>query len=315
METDILLTVLCTTFNHEAYVADALRGFVEQEADFRFKVLVHDDASSDGTVNIIKEYVLAYPKLFDTIFQTENQYSKGVDILFDLMLPRVYSKYIAICEGDDYWDDPSKLQKQVSHLERHSECSLCVCASEFIDGHGKVVEYQQSVSNNIFSTEQIIAAGGGGLFHTASFVFRSEMLMDYPIFLRKHSFSDYPLSIYLSLRGTVCYLGDKMAVHRVNLPNSWTQRVNANNVSLADHYLDFIALLTEIDEYTAHKYHQYFEYTINKCQYQYHMVCGDRKKAKELDRERYFDDMRIKRSLKEFLMRIIELIKKLSSSQ
>jgi len=96
-----------------------------QDCDFAFEVLIHDDASTDGTQDIIKEYQEKYPDIIKPIFQQENQYSKGtrgMNILYNF--PRAVGKYIALCEGDDYWTDPLKLQKQVDYLERHPEYVL-----------------------------------------------------------------------------------------------------------------------------------------------------------------------------------------------
>jgi glycosyltransferase involved in cell wall biosynthesis len=98
-----------------------------QKTNFLFEVLVHDDASTDGTVDIIREYETKYPDIIKPIYQTENQYSKGISISPTYQFPRAKGKYIALCEGDDYWTDPLKLQKQVDFLEANPTYSLCSC--------------------------------------------------------------------------------------------------------------------------------------------------------------------------------------------
>lgn len=122
---DIVVSISCITYNHEPYIRKCLDGFVMQKTNFIFEVLIHDDASTDGTATIIREYVDKYPNLIKPIFQTENQYSKGVPISQTYNWPRARGKYIALCEGDDYWTDPYKLQKQVDFLEANSDYSLC----------------------------------------------------------------------------------------------------------------------------------------------------------------------------------------------
>ncbi|MEG1612498.1 MAG: glycosyltransferase, partial [Alistipes sp.] len=122
---ELLVSVVCTTYNHEAYVRQALEGFVMQKTNFSFEVIVHDDASTDSTVQIIKEYESKYPNLFRNIYQIENQYSQRKDIWGNLFCNYCAGKYIAICEGDDYWTDPLKLQKQVDFLEVNLEYGLC----------------------------------------------------------------------------------------------------------------------------------------------------------------------------------------------
>lgn len=118
-----LVSVICETFNQEKYIRDCLEGFIKQKTDFIFEVLIHDDASTDKTQVIIKEYCIAHPTLIKPVFQKENQYSQGVSIWETIQYPRAQGKYIAFCEGDDYWTDHLKLQKQVDFLEANPECS------------------------------------------------------------------------------------------------------------------------------------------------------------------------------------------------
>lgn len=120
-----LVSISCTTYNHAHYIRRCFDGFLTQQCDFSFEVLVHDDASTDGTQEIIREYHHMYPELFKPIYQKENQYSKGVrGIMIRYNFPHAQGKYIALCEGDDYWTDPLKLQKQVDFLEGNTEYSL-----------------------------------------------------------------------------------------------------------------------------------------------------------------------------------------------
>ena len=117
-----LVSVLCLTYNHEKSIAQCLDGFVDQETNFKYEVLVHDDCSTDGTLDIVLSYEKKYPDLFMVITEEENQYSKGVDIYDDIMMPLASGKYIALCEGDDYWSGSHKLQKQLNFMESDPEC-------------------------------------------------------------------------------------------------------------------------------------------------------------------------------------------------
>lgn len=119
-----VVCVRCTTYNHEHYIAQALEGFIMQETDFPFEVVVHDDASTDKTADIIREYAAKYPKIIKPIYETVNQHSKRNGSLRKIMDEACKGEFIAICEGDDYWIDPLKLQKQVDYLRAHPECSL-----------------------------------------------------------------------------------------------------------------------------------------------------------------------------------------------
>ena len=119
-----LVSICCITYNHEPYIRQCLDGFMMQKTNFSFEVLIHDDASTDKTQDIIREYEAKYPDIIKPIYQKENQYSKGISVTKTFNYPRVKGKYIAMCDGDDYWIDPYKLQKQVDYLEAHSDCGL-----------------------------------------------------------------------------------------------------------------------------------------------------------------------------------------------
>jgi len=118
------VSICCITYNHEFFIRDAIRGFINQKTSFPFEILIHDDASTDGTAEIIKLYEEKYPDIIKPIYQKENQYSQGRNISLVYQFPRARGKYIALCEGDDYWTDPYKLQKQVDFLEANTEYGL-----------------------------------------------------------------------------------------------------------------------------------------------------------------------------------------------
>lgn len=120
-----LVSIICITFNQKKYIKQTLDGFLNQKTNFNFEILIHDDASTDMTASILQEYAQEYPEIVKPIFETENQYSKGTFQFVNDMFIAAQGKYIAMCEGDDYWTDPLKLQKQVDFLEANSDYSLC----------------------------------------------------------------------------------------------------------------------------------------------------------------------------------------------
>lgn len=117
-----LVTIRCLVYNHEPYLRQCLDGFVMQKTNFPFEAIVHDDASTDRSAEIIREYAEKYPDIIKPIFETVNQYSKHDGSIQRIMNEHTRGKYVAMCEGDDYWIDPYKLQKQVDYLESHPEC-------------------------------------------------------------------------------------------------------------------------------------------------------------------------------------------------
>jgi glycosyltransferase involved in cell wall biosynthesis len=122
----ILVSICCITYNHEDFIRNAIEGFLMQETGFSVEIIIHDDASTDKTPEIIREYASKYPRLIIPVFQKENQYSKGLKPFQHFVLPMARGKYVALCEGDDYWTDRFKLQKQVDFLEKNIDYSLCV---------------------------------------------------------------------------------------------------------------------------------------------------------------------------------------------
>lgn len=128
MTGDPLVSIRCLVYNHEPFLRQCLDGFVMQKTTFPFEAIVHDDASTDGSAAIIREYAEKYPDIIKPIYESENQYSKHDGSIRRIMDTAIHpnSKYIAMCEGDDYWSDPDKLQIQVDFLESHPEFSLTV---------------------------------------------------------------------------------------------------------------------------------------------------------------------------------------------
>ncbi|WP_281234394.1 glycosyltransferase family 2 protein [Flavobacterium gelatinilyticum] len=120
-ESQPLVSIICTTFNHGDFIGETLKGFLIQETNFSFEIIVHDDASNDNTAAVIQEYADKYPLIIKPILQKENQYSQKVNIWSEITFPISRGKYIALCEGDDYWIDKQKLQKQVDFLENNSQ--------------------------------------------------------------------------------------------------------------------------------------------------------------------------------------------------
>ena len=115
-----LVSIGCITYNHAPYIRQCIKGFLMQKTNFPFEIIINDDCSTDGTTEIIKEYEKQYPNLINAIYHSENQYSKGVKgIFWKYVFSKVRGKYIAMCEGDDYWTDPYKLKRQIEYLELH----------------------------------------------------------------------------------------------------------------------------------------------------------------------------------------------------
>lgn len=177
MNTDVLpiVSVACITYNHEPYIRQCLDGFVMQKTNFPFEIVIHDDASTDNTKVIIQEYCQKYPHLFRPIFQDINRFKEGKGILARFVFPECRGKYIALCEGDDYWTDPLKLQKQVDFLEDNKEYSMCFTNAfqQFGDRYD-VKQPFADITNKEYSGRELFR---NWLVPTASVMLRREVIL------------------------------------------------------------------------------------------------------------------------------------------
>lgn len=263
----MILSIVCTAYNHEKYIRKTLEGFVKQKTDYKYKVIVHDDASTDKTRDIIDEFVKKYPDLFVVIYQKENQYSKGIDIYKKFIQPLIDTKYTAICEGDDYWCSEDKIQLQIDYLENHPNCSMCVHNTSFISENGILLNKN---INNLgssfnFNTSDIIT---NRYFHTSSYIYRTDLVKNFPKEFYMQGAGDYPLTIYLSLFGEIHYINKIMSCYRVGSVNSWTQKVMKNREKAIEHNNSAVLALKKMNLYTNFKYNNAFEKQITYYKYQ-----------------------------------------------
>lgn len=263
----ILVSVICTAYNHEKYIRDALEGFVSQITDFKYEVLINDDASTDKTALIIQEYEKKYPSIIKPVYQKENQYSKGIKITKDILVPRAKGKYLAFCEGDDYWCDCNKLQKQIDILENNSEYSACVHNTNyFYMDRGKCIKRFPDKNNVLYLKDCVMC--GGQSFHTSSLVVRKEHYLNKPDFTTMvNGVGDYPNAIYYSLCGSIYYIGDVMSVYRLGTEGSWTKRIGTNRKKNEIVLSQIIDMLEAADTYSNYREHDFFLKAIEKQEY------------------------------------------------
>ncbi len=229
-EEPCLVSVVCITYNQEGYIRDAVEGFLMQETNFPFEIIIHDDASTDNTPEIIKEYHSRYPDIIKPIFQKENQYSKGE------FKPSVYAagyssgEYIALCEGDDYWISSQKLQIQIEAMQKHPELDISFHSAYFLrDGiRDNKPSYDYGYDQTLY-LESILSYFG--FAPTASFIVRKEVMDNLPDwFYDTAPVGDFFLQIYGAKRGGALYINKPMSIYRVNAKNSWTVKCREYSV-------------------------------------------------------------------------------------
>ncbi len=280
-----LVTIRCATYNHVKYIAQSFDGFLSQVTSFPFEIIVHDDASTDGTSEIVREYSAKYPSIINAVIETENQYSKCKHESIDRVInPKIHGKYIALCEGDDYWVDERKLQKQITYMEAHPECSMTFHSMDYlIDGKIRYNDkrYRREVD---VPTEKIIE--GGGLYcATGSLCCKTSLYFIYPAWRIKSGVGDYPLQILMAINGKVHYFPETMGVYRYGHKGSWTRRSRSKE-DIIKRLKNHIKCFEIMNKDTGHRYEISIDYIIVGYVYQlYKRRAIDLKQVK-----RYIDD-------------------------
>ena len=220
----VLVTISCITYNHKPYIRRCLDGFVMQKTNFPFKAIVHDDASTDGTSDIVREYAEKYPEIIVPILEKENVYSKKDGTLDRIMAQACIGKYVAICEGDDYWTDPYKLQKQVDYMEAHPECALCY--GNFYKVRNE--DYEHPAENTPLYRKQNreLPEGKGQLFYsilkgrvdaqTMTMMYRRSSFEAIAPNIHTFMMGDIPLLLDLSQIGDLHYIDEYLGVYNMH---------------------------------------------------------------------------------------------------
>ena len=244
----VLVAIKCLVYNHEPYLRDCLQGFVMQKTDFPIVVIVHDDASTDNSAAIIREYAEKYPDIIRPIYEIENQYSKGDGSLGRVMnkaVDAIGAKYIAYCEGDDYWTDPLKLQKQVDFLEANPEYDM-VCArfNHLVHETGEIQPYDlydkiipPYLEGIEIKQEHFVSFAQP---HTCTIMYRKGTLHDHPIITKLKYKFDIPVTYCFLYLHRVWLMNEKMAVYRKH-KGSLTDSGETENWSLVASHKELLS--------------------------------------------------------------------------
>ena len=282
---DIMVSIRCLCYNHEKYLRRSLDGIVNQKTNFRFEAIIHDDASTDNSQAIIKEYAEKYPEIIIPILQKENQYSKDPHISQYIIRPIVRGKYCAICECDDYWTDLNKLQQQVDFLEKHSEYSICGHAYDVVEENEHIVNHKirENKQNHDISLNDIIM--NYDLPQTATLVYRTDKWMKMPDFFSKCMVGDYPLMLYMGTCGKMFYINKNMSCYRLHDKGSWVSETRKNPIEFRTHVDLLINMLVEYNKYTFNKYKNIVDLRISQCDY---IALSLEEKITEIKHNKYF---------------------------
>ena len=216
----ILVAIKCLVYNHEPYLRDCLEGFVMQKTNFRFVAVVHDDVSTDNSATIIREYAEKYPSIIKPIFETENQWSKhdgSIERIVNDAIAATGAKYIAMCEGDDYWTNPYKLQKQVDVLEADDNVGLCFTRVGILEQSSGIVDLNSMKEDATWDFESLLLSEPQ---ITSTVLFRSSLYMAYRQEVdfkiqNGELMGDTQLWLYFAAKSKVAFLPDITSTYRI----------------------------------------------------------------------------------------------------
>lgn len=268
---NIKVSVLCATYNHEKYLRQCLDGIIMQKTTFPFEVLVNDDASTDRTAEIVREYAEKYPDIIIPFYQKENLYSQNISIYSEVFLPHIRGEYVAICEGDDYWTDPEKMQRQVDALELHPDCKISFCRVEMVDVNGNsrgIFLPEPSVKEGVFSPIEFLELITKTNFQTSGRMVKADLYKEYclnpPEFVRISPVGDVATMLYFSLFGNIYFQSCTMSNYRTGVSGSWTQRTQDK---MDQHYREMLAVFSSYDNYTAGRFKDVCQLHKNRYQF------------------------------------------------
>lgn len=264
---EIKVSVLVITYNQRDYIKDCLDGILSQKTTFGFEVLVNDDCSTDGTTEILQEYEKKYPNLVKTVYQKENQYSKGtVRMLDDLLVPLAQGKYIAICEGDDYWINDNKLQMQYDYMEANPDCTFCFTDAYAYDCTiNKMIPFfkqfnqpKQGGDKILVENERITLAEilRVSFIPTASYFYPIKNYEKFPEeYYKPIKIGDRQTTLFSIALGYGHYINEKTCVYRYRANGSLMEKWKQNsNEEWYKWNLQFLEFHEDINRITNYKY-------------------------------------------------------------
>ena len=232
-----LVSICCFTYNHKDFIEEAIEGFLMQETTFPVEIIIRDDASTDGTSQIIKNYSKKYPQIIKPILLAENQYSQRREA-FTKIHSVARGNYIALCEGDDYWTEPTKLQKQLFLLEQNSTSSFCFHNTLIVNQKMQVSgQLRPNTASLMHSVEELV---GSNFIHTSSIVFRKSMRPEFPEWYSKAPMGDWPFCILLAEKGNFLYINEVMSHYRLHGQSSWSSQSQAIRCAKTVHLFDLL---------------------------------------------------------------------------
>ncbi|MFV8342090.1 glycosyltransferase family 2 protein [Flavobacterium sp. XS2P39] len=214
------------TYNHENFIRECLEGAINQSVNFEYEIVIGEDNSSDKTREICCEYAEKYPNLIKFFPREKNI---GMIGNWTKTIQNCQGKYIALCEGDDYWTDPLKLQKQVDFLEANADYVICFHKVDVLqDG---VIE-EETITAKVPETTSINDLAKGNYMHTCSVVYRNNLFSELPEYFNQSPVGDYFLHLLNARYGAIRCFDEIMGVYRVHGTSVWSSKTQEERESI-----------------------------------------------------------------------------------
>ena len=280
---ECLVSIVCSTYNQKKYIAQCLDSLLMQKTDFAYEIIIKDDASTDNQQEILKRYQAEHPEIIKLLLFKENYYSRGLsDEGWEIALKQCQGKYIAICEGDDFWTDDQKLQIQVDFMEDHPDYSLFGHAAYYADEDGTLNKnkvFGLSSESKTITIEDLLSSWA---MATNSVLYRASCKDEKPVPYRGQCVNgDFALITYLALKGKVYYSNRIMSAYRVQSSGSLSQSFIRDQELYKEKRLEFLNMLDRLDEYTNKQYTAQINNYKESCLFDYYLTIGDREGLKK----------------------------------
>lgn len=237
-----LVSVLCVTYNQEKYIAQAIESFLMQKTNFQFEIIIHDDASTDKTTSIIQNYASQYPLIIRPLFEKQNQYSRGKQGFLNNMFKVAKGKYIALCEGDDYWLSPDKLQIQVDFLQGNPDYSVCFHPVKVFFENDKHKDYifPEFSKKTVFSTAGLLKQN---FIQTSSAMYKKQKYGVLPTDVTPH---DWYFHLYHAQFGKIGFIDQVMSTYRRHPGGLWWNSYKDINKIWKNFGVEHLSLFVEL---------------------------------------------------------------------
>ena len=252
---EVLVGVWMLTYNHENYISQAIKSVLMQNTTFPVKLFIGDDLSTDKTRENCIDYKTRFPEKIELLL---NESNLGAVLNAKSVYQSIIkngAKYIAMLEGDDYWTDSNKLQKQVDFLEANEEYSMCFHEADVMNKSGFLRKFNGIEEDRDFD---LLDLTQGNFISSASVVFRTKNIENFPVFFEQLQVGDWAFHILNAEKGKIRYFKDCMSVYRQHEGGMWS------SLSPRDMATESIELMKQLDKCFDYKYHEYFQQGIEK---------------------------------------------------